>query len=143
MGKREEAEDLVQESLAAFWESIRRKKPPVATQIWWFSIARNLWHQHCRQCNAQPQPEHHALDTIPAAIRFLSVRFNWRDPVPKMMPLRQPAPVEVKPDRWREALNPHRKSLNHPPRVPDTRFWILLRPPDRDALPVENSAYPS
>jgi RNA polymerase sigma-70 factor, ECF subfamily len=65
-GQREEAEDLAQETLTAFWESIQRKKPPVAARVWLFSIARNLWRQHCRRCNARPQPERHALETIPA-----------------------------------------------------------------------------
>ena len=66
-GCREEAEDLAQESLAAFWESIRRKTPPVTCKIWLFSIARNLWRQRCRRRNARPEPKHHALDMIPAA----------------------------------------------------------------------------
>jgi RNA polymerase sigma-70 factor (ECF subfamily) len=48
-GCREEAEDLAQESFSAFWASIRRKKPPVESRIWLFSIARNLWRQHCRR----------------------------------------------------------------------------------------------
>ncbi len=65
-GRREEAEDLAQESLAAFWESIRRKRPPVAARIWLFSIARNLWRERCRRCKARTEPEHRALDTIPA-----------------------------------------------------------------------------
>jgi RNA polymerase sigma-70 factor, ECF subfamily len=65
-GRREEAEDLAQESLAAFWESIRRRKPPVEARAWLFSIARNIWRGRCRQRNTRPQPEHCTLDTIPA-----------------------------------------------------------------------------
>ena len=65
-GRREEAEDLAQETLTAFWGSVRRKRPPVAGRIWLFSIARNLWRQHCRRCSGRPQPEHRALETAPA-----------------------------------------------------------------------------
>ncbi len=61
-GRREEAEDLAQEALAAFWESIRRKRPPVAARIWLFSIARNLWRQHCRRSAGRPAVEHGVLE---------------------------------------------------------------------------------
>ncbi|MGO8752379.1 MAG: RNA polymerase sigma factor [Thermoguttaceae bacterium] len=65
-GSREDAEDLAQEALTAFWESIRRKSPPVASRIWLFSIARNLWHQHYRRCFRQPRREERMLDAMPA-----------------------------------------------------------------------------
>jgi RNA polymerase sigma factor (sigma-70 family) len=65
-GCREEAEDLAQDALTAFWESIRRKRPPVAGRIWLFSIARNLWRQHCRRRAGRPQPERRVPDTTPA-----------------------------------------------------------------------------
>jgi RNA polymerase sigma-70 factor (ECF subfamily) len=66
-GSREDAEDLAQEALAAFWESIQRKRPPVAGRVWLFSIARNLWRQRCRRRNSRPQPECHALETVAAS----------------------------------------------------------------------------
>jgi RNA polymerase sigma-70 factor (ECF subfamily) len=66
-GRREEAEDLAQEALAAFWQSIRRKRPPVAAGVWLFSIARNLWREHCRRENGRPQPQRDVLETVPAA----------------------------------------------------------------------------
>ena len=66
-GRREEAEDLAQEAFAAFWESIRRKQPPVAGRIWLFSIARNLWRERCRRGNARPQPQRGVLETVPAS----------------------------------------------------------------------------
>lgn len=67
-GRREEAEDLAQEALAAFWESIRRQEPPVEAKVWLFSIARNLWRQHCRRA-ARPQPESDALEAVAASGR--------------------------------------------------------------------------
>ncbi len=65
-GRREEAEDLAQEALSGFWESIRRQRPPVAGRIWLFSIARNLWRERCRRHNVRPQPEPGDLETVPA-----------------------------------------------------------------------------
>jgi RNA polymerase sigma-70 factor, ECF subfamily len=65
IGCREEAEDLAQEAFAAFWESIRRKKPPVEARVWLFSIARNLWRQHCRRSAARPDVE--SIDALQAA----------------------------------------------------------------------------
>jgi RNA polymerase sigma-70 factor, ECF subfamily len=65
-GRREEAEDLAQEALSAFWESIQHKKPPVAARVWLFSIARNIWRQHCRRSSSRPQPESHTLETVTA-----------------------------------------------------------------------------
>jgi len=64
-GRREEAEDLAQEALTAFWESIQRKQPPVEGKVWLFAIARNLWRQQCRRRSNRPASEDHALETIP------------------------------------------------------------------------------
>jgi RNA polymerase sigma-70 factor, ECF subfamily len=66
-GCREEAEDLAQEALTAFWQSLQRKLPPVAGRVWLFSIARNLWRQRSRRCKARPEPVHNALDNVPAS----------------------------------------------------------------------------
>jgi RNA polymerase sigma-70 factor (ECF subfamily) len=65
-GRREEAEDLAQDALAAFWQSIRRKRPPVAARVWLFSIARNLWRERCRGRHARPETRHDALETVAA-----------------------------------------------------------------------------
>ncbi len=66
-GCREEAEDLAQEALMAFWQSIQRKIPPIDGRVWLFSIARNLWRQRSRRCKNRPEPQHNALDKIPAS----------------------------------------------------------------------------
>lgn len=65
-GRREEVEDLAQDALTAFWESIRRKPPPVAARIWLFSVARNVWRRHCRRAGNVSESQHHALEATPA-----------------------------------------------------------------------------
>jgi RNA polymerase sigma-70 factor (ECF subfamily) len=47
-GCRHAAEDLTQESFAAFWESLRRTTPRVGPRAWLYAVARNRWRKHCR-----------------------------------------------------------------------------------------------
>lgn len=61
---RDEAEDISQEAFAAFWASIRRKRPPVKSNVWLFSIARNLWRQHCRRAAGRPTTKHDGLGRL-------------------------------------------------------------------------------
>lgn len=65
-GRREAAEDLAQEAFTAFWQSIRRSEPPVAGRIWLFSIARNLWRQHCRRSAGRAESTRCVPETVPA-----------------------------------------------------------------------------
>jgi RNA polymerase sigma-70 factor (ECF subfamily) len=47
-GCRHAAEDLTQESFAAFWESLPRTTPRVGPRAWLYAVARNRWRKHCR-----------------------------------------------------------------------------------------------
>ena len=47
-GRQDEAEDLTQQSFAAFLESLRRRVPDVAPRTWLYAIARNQWRLRCR-----------------------------------------------------------------------------------------------
>ena len=48
-GRRDDAENLTQESFAAFWQSLKRKTPPIEARTWLYAIARNQWRKHCRR----------------------------------------------------------------------------------------------
>jgi RNA polymerase sigma-70 factor (ECF subfamily) len=53
------AQDLTQESFAAFWESLKRTVPQVSARTWLFSIARNQWRKHRRTRTRREQEEEH------------------------------------------------------------------------------------
>ncbi len=46
-GRRELAADLTQETFAAYWDSLRRKRVR-EPRAWLLRIARNRWRKHCR-----------------------------------------------------------------------------------------------
>jgi RNA polymerase sigma-70 factor (ECF subfamily) len=66
-GRQDDAEDLTQQSFAAFWESLRRRVPDVAARNWLYAIARNQWRLHCRRTYGQRKRREADLDG--AAVR--------------------------------------------------------------------------
>jgi len=63
-GRRHWAEDLTQESFAAFWESLKRTTPHTSARTWLYSIARNVWRKDCRSRRAARQSEGDHLDEM-------------------------------------------------------------------------------
>lgn len=78
-GCRHGAEDLTQESFAAFWESLRRTTPHVGARTWLYSIARNQWRKHCRSRGAARQREIDDLDAITASDPSPSASLEQRE----------------------------------------------------------------
>lgn len=78
-GRAERAEDLTQESFAAFWQSLARTTPNVSERTWLYSIARNQWRKHCRARRAGREQEESDFDEIAASTASPSAALEHRE----------------------------------------------------------------
>jgi RNA polymerase sigma-70 factor, ECF subfamily len=81
-GRRQEAEDLTQETFLHAWRRRRQLRDPNAAPVWLFTIARNLWNDRLRRKRRrsrrhEPMPDD-CRSTIAAPDRVLMAREDLR-----------------------------------------------------------------
>jgi RNA polymerase sigma-70 factor (ECF subfamily) len=70
VGSPDLAADLTQETFAAFWESVDRRRGEASPRTWLYAIGRNLWRKHRRAVRAfVPHRVEATVDDGPSAER--------------------------------------------------------------------------